>query len=82
MERTPLRRASVAAEVRAELGYQNTSKATLAKATGISVDTLRRRLDGLYPFSIEELDKICHALDVKLPDFLVRVRAREEALNG
>ena len=77
MERKPLRRSRVAAEVRAELARQNKSKASLAQAAGISVDTLRRRLDGVYPFYVEEIDAICFFLGIPIADFVAR--AREDA---
>ena len=75
MERTPLRRARVAAEIRAELARQNKSKASLAQAAGISPDTLRRRLNGVYPFAIEEVDAICFFLGIPIAEFVARARA-------
>ena len=77
MERKPLRRSRVAAEVRAELARQNKSKASLAQAAGISIDTLRRRLDGVYPFYVEEIDAICFFFGIPVAEFIAR--AREDA---
>ena len=77
MERKPLRRSRVAAEIRAEAARQKRSRASLAQAAGISVDTLRRRLDGVYPFAVEEVDAICFLLRLPMPELLKR--AREDA---
>ena len=77
MERKPLRRSRVAAEVRAEIARQQKSKASVAQAAGISPDSLRRRLDGVYPFYVEEIDAICFFLGIPLGEFMAR--AREDA---
>lgn len=68
----PLRRTSIAAEIRAEVARQKVSKATLAQATDIHVDTLRRRLDGHMPFYAEELVAICHFLNIPVAELLER----------
>lgn len=75
MERNTGRRAKIAAEVRAELARQNKTKASLSRATGIGIDTLRRRLDGVKPFYMEELDAITFFLGVPLPEFIARTEA-------
>jgi DNA-binding Xre family transcriptional regulator len=66
------RRAKVAAEIRAELGRHRLTKVALVNSTGISKDTLRRRLNGDRPFYLEELDAICSFLQVPLSEFLAR----------
>ena len=71
---TPVRRTSIAALVRMELARQKLSKASLSDATGISIDTLRRRLDGVYPFTIEEVDAVSHFLGYTLPNFYAKAR--------
>lgn len=76
----PLRRTAVAAEVRAELARQNKTYTSLAAATDISVDTLRRRLNGLKPFYVEELGSVCRFLGITLDELIARAeKAQAEA---
>lgn len=63
------RREQVAAEVRAEMARQRISLTELADATSISPSTLRRRLDSVSPFDVDELDRVAGALGVS-PDQL------------
>ncbi|MFF9565776.1 helix-turn-helix domain-containing protein [Leifsonia sp. NPDC014704] len=63
---TPLRRVALAGEIRAEMARQRVSVAQLADATGISQSTLYRRLNGVKPLQLEELDAICASLKVSL----------------
>ena len=79
MEQKHLRRARIAAEVRAELARQNKTRASLSQATGISVDTLRRRLDGVRPFYMDELDSITLFLGIPLVEFVARTESTEAA---
>lgn len=79
MERTPLRRTHVADELRAEIARQRVSYVKVAQAADISVDTLRRRLDGVQPFFIDELDSITNLLNVAPELILARARTAEEA---
>jgi len=72
MEQTEFRRARIAAEVRAELARQKKTKASLSQATGISPDTLRRRLDGVRPFYMDELDSITRFFGIPLVEFISR----------
>lgn len=68
------RRAEVAAEIRAELARQRVSQAALILATGITKNTLRRRLNGVKPFYVHELEAICSFLNVPLSELLERTR--------
>jgi transcriptional regulator with XRE-family HTH domain len=71
----PQRRAAIAAEIRAELARQNLTYAALAKAIGMSPSTLGRRLEGLRPFYLEELEAIAQFLGLKLSEFTARTDA-------
>jgi transcriptional regulator with XRE-family HTH domain len=80
METKPLRRTAIAAEVRAELARQNKTLTSLAQAADISTDTLRRRLNGLSSFPVEELGPVCRFLGLTLDQLLDRALAEEEAI--
>lgn len=67
-------RASVAAEIRAELGRQNLAQKDLAAATGIKAATLSRRLAGTRALPVEEFTAICRALSVDVADIIRRAR--------
>lgn len=69
------RRAKVAAEIRAELARQGKSATQLATATGIGRDTMRRRLNGVYPFNSDELYSICHFLGISIVELTERTEA-------
>jgi DNA-binding Xre family transcriptional regulator len=69
------RRAEVAAEIRAELARQRVPQTALISATGISKNTLRRRLNGVKPFYVHELEAICSFLNIPLSEFLDRTRS-------
>lgn len=73
----PLRRTSLAAEIRAEMARQKVSVNNLSNGTGISASTLYRRLDGVKPFYVEELDAIGRFL--KVPDYELTKRAKSRA---
>jgi len=64
------RRERVAAEIRAELARQNKSKTDLAAHIGLSTWTLRRRLEGVRPFYLEELQSIAQFLGLPLSELL------------
>lgn len=66
------RRTRIAAEIRAEMGRQRVSLSSLATDAGISPSTLSRRLNGVRPFLLEEVDAICHSLSVPMADILTR----------
>lgn len=75
METQPLRRTAIAAEVRAELARQNKTLVSLAQAADISTDTLRRRLNGLSSFPVEELGSVCRFLGLTLDEIIDRATA-------
>jgi hypothetical protein len=77
MEHQPLRRSSVAAEVRAELARQSKTHTSLADATGISVDTLRRRLAGQKPFYVEELGSVSRFLGLTIDQLIARAETSQ-----
>ncbi len=51
-----------AAEIRAELGRQDITQDDLAHRVGMSPSALSRRLAGLQPFELQELEAIAAAL--------------------
>jgi len=55
---------AVAAEVRAEMGRQNKSRADLAAALGMTVQTAATRLSGVQPFDMIELATVAEWLNV------------------
>jgi hypothetical protein len=67
-----LRRARIAAELRSELAIQKKSRTSLSLATGMTTETLRRRLGGVKPFNMDELDSIVRFLGIPLVDFVAR----------
>jgi hypothetical protein len=79
MEPRHLRRARIATELRAELAKQQKTRASLSQATDISLPVLRRRLAGVMPFYIEELDACCRFLNIPLAVLLDRAESAEAA---
>lgn len=55
---------AVAAEVRAEMGRQNKSRADLAQVLGITSQTAATRLSGAQPFDMVELAQVAEWLGV------------------
>ena len=76
MSHTPLRRTDLAAEIYAELGQQRITVKQLATASNFSLSTLYRRLDGVKPFTPDELHSIGQALAVPAHDLARRAKAR------
>ena len=68
MEQTTTER--TAGAVRAELARRKINGRELAKALGWSVTTTWRRLNGTYPFDVEELSLIADHLGVSVSTFL------------
>lgn len=62
--------ARTALEVRAEIGRQNRSAASLARAVDMSQMYLSRRLNGQFPFDLVEVENIAHVLGVPLSQLL------------
>ena len=79
MEHIKLRRARIATELRAELARQNKTKASLSRATDIAVPVLRRRLAGVMPFYVDELDACCAFLGLTISELLQRADTAEVA---
>lgn len=69
------RTAQVAAAVEAARGTAGLSEVVLADATNIPRSTLKRRLSGASPFTVEELDAIATALGVSIVDLIGGVAA-------
>ena len=69
---TETRRAKVNAELRAEIARQNVRLADVATAAGMTVKTLKRRLDGGKTFDITELAAVCSFLNIPLVEFISR----------
>lgn len=63
---------TVAAEIRAELGRQQTSAAELAKRLGVSGTYVWRRLNGQAALSTDDLERISDALGVSVTALLGR----------
>lgn len=62
--------ASVAAEVRAEMGRQRVSQRRIAEVIGLSQQAVSRRLSGEVPFDVAELGRIAAELGVLADVFL------------
>jgi DNA-binding Xre family transcriptional regulator len=69
------RRARVAEEIRAEMARQQKTQVALMAATGLKRNTLHSRLNGRYPFRLEEVAAICRFLGVKTSDMIRRSEA-------
>ncbi len=57
---------NTAANVRAELGRQQRSGASLAESLGWTQAKVQRRLSGKVPFDVAELEKVAAELNVSL----------------
>lgn len=60
----------VVAEVRAELGRQSMTSKDLAKALGVSEMWTSRRLRGLTPFDIADLQRVADVFGVPVSRFV------------
>ena len=56
--------------VRAEMARAGVSQIDLAERVGLSQSGLSKRLRGVVPFDVNELDSIATALDVPIADLL------------
>lgn len=74
MKFTPTSR-TIAGEVRAEMARQGVKATQLAESIGMSLPTLRRRLNGSLPFDTDELTRVADALEVPPTEFYVRAAA-------
>lgn len=68
----PLARA-VSAEVRATMARHRMSGSKLAAKAGMSQSYISRRLLDDAPFTLNDVEMICRALDESLPEFLAAV---------
>lgn len=59
-----------AARIRGILGERRLSGRQLAQRVGCPTTTLARRLTGVYPLRLDELDAIAAALDVPVTDLI------------
>lgn len=67
--------------IRSILADRRVSVEALSDGSGISLSTLKRRLLGATPFTIDELGLIANALSVSLVDVLVPISDREAVLT-
>ena len=63
----------VAQELRAELARQMHSKRWMAATLGESPSTMNRWLNGQTVISLNDLDRMCRALDMTIADLLGRI---------
>lgn len=60
-----------AANIRAELGRQNKTRAALAREMGVTEMWVSRRVNAQTPLTVDDLTRIADALDVATTDLLV-----------
>lgn len=56
----------IAAEVRAHVARQGIHQSEIAEALGVSQSWVSKRMTGLRPFTVADLDVICQLLNVTL----------------
>lgn len=66
-----------AANIRAELGRQNKSRAQLSRDLDVTEMWLSRRMTGKTEFSVDELARIADALGVGVTTLLTKTRRRK-----
>jgi hypothetical protein len=71
--------ADVAAEIRAQMGRQNITRAELARRLKVEDSWVGKRLNGRTEIGIGDLGRIAHALGLKIVDLLPQ---RERGVNG
>ncbi len=71
MRNTITLRATVAANVRAELGRVSASQSKASTAIGMSQTALSKRLSGRLPFTVDELGNLAEYLDIPIEAFFV-----------
>lgn len=72
----------LAAEVRAEMARQRFTPIDVAKGTGISYATVKRRLAGQYPFTMDEFGAVAAFLGVEPSELVDRARGTSVAHEG
>ena len=60
----------IAANIRAELGRQNKTRAALARDMDVTEMWVSRRLNAQTPLTVDDLTRIANALDVATTDLL------------
>lgn len=71
----------VAAEVRAELARQQlTMQHLVERVYGTSPATMRRKLTGLYPLDVDELERVAVALDLTSEELVARASQTPKAV--
>lgn len=70
--------AQAARTIRLHLADRGEAIETLSNVTGISHSTLKRRLNGLSSFTIDELDVIARHFSVTVSDLLISPFARQK----
>ena len=78
MEHIERRRTSIAAELRAERARRKLTMQQLANGSQIKIATLRRRLDGIKAFDIDQLDRLTTFLALPLVTLIERAEAHSE----
>jgi transcriptional regulator with XRE-family HTH domain len=66
------RRSRLAEEIRAELARQQKSRTDLAAAMGVSLNTLTSRLNGRYPFLMDEVAAVAAFLGMTASELIAR----------
>lgn len=69
---TPL---DLAREIRAEMGRQKVTAASLARSTDITAATLSRRFSAPEDFTLGEFERIATALGLTMADLVARAQA-------
>lgn len=63
-------------EIYAHMGRRRLKQKDLAKLTGISAATLSRKFKGDYPFDLDDVEKMCKALELAPEQVLADSRSR------
>ena len=71
--------ALVAEEVRAAAARKQVSSARLAAAANVSTASMSRRMNGRYPFTVDELAIVASVLGVRVQDLLPAQRTAAPA---
>lgn len=70
----PVMRSAIAEEVRALMGRRRVTQEKLAAAIGMSQPSLSKRLFGVVPWTIDDLEAIADYFGVKITDLLPIIR--------
>lgn len=72
----------LAAEVRAEMARQRLTPIDVANGTDISYATIKRRLAGQYPFTMEEFGAVARFLGIEVTELYSRANGDTPAREG